>query len=185
MEITREEIFLEKLEALKQFQCDYPESVLGGSIGLFLHGVDLKRDLTMSDLDFCMPNCSRLVEDRLNSELVKQHQENSGSDFRHKVNLNHKAEGYFTKVEVSERDCDFVYKTYGGFTYRLQPLSDILLWKAHYAFKGISKHKEDLKEIIYGKFPSAKPDPNEIQTFTHKYGLSNQPTVLEDDGLPF
>jgi hypothetical protein len=183
--ITKEEIFAEKLEVLKQFQCDYPESVLGGSIGLFLHGVDLKRDLTMSDLDFCMPDCSKLVEDRLNSELVKHHQENSGSDFRHKVNLNHKTEGYYTKVEISERDCDFVYKYHEGFMYKLQTLSDILLWKAHYAFKGISKHKEDLQEIIHARFPSTKPDPNEIQTFIGKYGLSKQPTVLEDDGLPF
>ena len=185
MEITKEEIFLEKLEVLKQFQCNYPESVLGGSIGLFLHGVGLKRDLTMSDLDFCMPDCSKLINDKLKEEKIAQDKEMSGSDFRYKVNLKHKTESYYTKVEVSERDCNFVYKTYKGFTYKLQPLLDIFLWKAHYAFKGIPKHKEDLQEIIYSKFPSTKPEPNETQTFIHKYGLLNQATVLEDDGLPF
>lgn len=182
--VTKEEIFAEKLGVLKQFQRNYPESVLGGSIALFLYGVDLKRDLTMSDLDFCMPDCTKLIENRLNKEAVKNLQETSGSDFRYKVNLNHKTEGYFTKVEVSERDCDFVYKTYEGSIYKLQTLSDIILWKAHYAFKGIPKHREDLQEIIHSRFPSTKPEPKELQNFIEKY-KSSTPTVLEDDGLPF
>ena len=40
-----------KLLALKEFQGKYPTSHVGGSIGLMLRGIDLKRDLLTSDLD--------------------------------------------------------------------------------------------------------------------------------------
>lgn len=40
-----------KLETLKEFQEKHPTSHVGGSIGLFLRGINLKRDLSKSDLD--------------------------------------------------------------------------------------------------------------------------------------
>ena len=48
-----------KLDFLREFQSNYPKSHVGGSIGLMLHGVDLKRDLNLSDLDIVMEvaNC--------------------------------------------------------------------------------------------------------------------------------
>lgn len=45
----------DKLEIIKMIQIRFPRTHVGGSIGLFLHGIDLKRDLSKSDIDLTSP----------------------------------------------------------------------------------------------------------------------------------
>jgi hypothetical protein len=45
-----------KLQILREFQTKYPDSHVGGSIGLYLHGIDLKRDISRTDLDITTPD---------------------------------------------------------------------------------------------------------------------------------
>jgi len=45
----------DKLSILREIQDKYPLSHVGGSIGLMLYGIDLKRDLSASDMDITCP----------------------------------------------------------------------------------------------------------------------------------
>ena len=63
-----------KLEFLRDFQQQYPTSHVGGSMGLFLRGIDLKRDLTFSDLDITINEMN--VE-----ETLKYESRSNGNDF--------------------------------------------------------------------------------------------------------
>ena len=49
--MTHENRINQKLEAVKDFQIKYPTSHVGGSVGLFIRGIDVKRSLNNSDLD--------------------------------------------------------------------------------------------------------------------------------------
>jgi len=45
-----------KLEMLREFQAKYPDSHVGGSVGLYLHGINLQRDISRTDLDLTVPD---------------------------------------------------------------------------------------------------------------------------------
>ena len=137
-----------KLETLKEFQENYPESHVGGSIGLFLRGVNLLRDLTKSDLDITIDEF-----DFNSMDLLDYEQRSDGNDFDHAIKKTVLG-GWYVKIDI--RICpepSFEKITFEGVTYNVSKLRDIVFWKTKYANKGVKKHINDLEAIKTGVRP--------------------------------
>lgn len=134
-----------KFETILQFQKNYPTSHIGGSIGLLIRGIDLKRDLSDSDIDitideFYLPP-SDLVIERANS-----------SDYDYSVTF-HKESNYGLSVNMDIRispEPSFEIVGFEGNKYNVFKLRDILFWKRKYAKREVIKHSDDLEVIRTG-----------------------------------
>jgi hypothetical protein len=153
-----------KLETLKEFQEKYPTSHVGGSIGLHLRGIDLKRDLNESDLDitiddFVMENDNFVMENESINEYVLR---SDGNDFDYAIKKN-VGDGSYVKMDI--RVCPeptFDVIEYEGVSYNVSRYRDIIFWKTKYANKDILKHKNDLETIKTGVRPLETSRPNYI-----------------------
>lgn len=150
-----EELIKLKLETLKEFQDKYPTSHVGGSIGLMLRGIDLKRNLSSSDLDITIDEFELKDLDLLDYE-----QRSDGNDFDCAVKKNSK-EGYYVKLDI--RVCpepSFDVINYNNVDYNVSKYRDIIYWKSKYANKGVPKHIEDLETIKTGIRPIPVYEPS-------------------------
>jgi hypothetical protein len=153
------------LETLRWFQETYPLSHVGGSIGLMLHGVDLKRSLSRSDLDMTVQEFDTLQF--LGQPNTEQASDVSDFDGRFRV-YDNGSNVVYTKIEVRTSPNElFEVKEYEGHAYRITPIEKILEFKRKYAANGAKKHIDDLYTIEHGELP---PPP---------------PKSEEDFGLPF
>jgi hypothetical protein len=148
-----------KLKTLKEFQEKYPTSHVGGSIGLYLRGIDLKRDLSKSDLDITI---DELIEETDSFYLL----DSSSDDFDYTIKK-HTDSGSYIKMDIRicpEPSFDVIY--FEGAYYNVSKYRDIIFWKTKYANKDISKHKDDLETIKTGvrplETPTQTPRPNYI-----------------------
>lgn len=146
-----------KLEMLREFQAKYPDSHVGGSVGLYLQGIDLQRDISKTDLDITVPD---FIE-----ELKGAWDENpsDASDFDY-VKMHKSKDNYFCcKIEV--RVCpepSYTTVEFEGHTYNVSLLSNILFWKRKYARKGVQKHIDDLITIETGVRPEPKSKTSQL-----------------------
>lgn len=133
-------LMVEKLSLLRDFQEKYPYAHVGGSIGLMLHGQDLKRDLSTSDLDI-----TNFEEIQIKSDDVDMKELNSSStDFDSCVLLKG-SKDLFLKVDLRiSPEPSYETVVYKGFTYNVSKLENILFWKKKCASKGDMKHIKDL-----------------------------------------
>lgn len=155
-------IIQHKLETLFEFQQLYPNSHVGGSIGLYIRGVDLKRNLYDSDLDITSDSFDVDKHD----DLIGRSDNN---DFDYALKKWHD-DGYYTKIDIRiSPEPSFDIIEFEGKNYNVSKLKDILFWKKKYADKGVKKHQDDLITIETGVRPS--------QENTKEY--------MSDDGLPF
>lgn len=151
-ELSKEEITKQlldesfDLETLRDIQEQYPLCHVGGSVGLFLHGVRLDRwaDVNSSDLDVIFPYyIAPESTDKLTLDFASD--KTSGNDFDYTFAVNG------TKVDVKiEPKQRYEFITYNGFKYKVSPLLTILEAKMKYALLGQSKHSNDIKEMILG-----------------------------------
>lgn len=149
-----------KLETLSEFQEKYPTSHVGGSIGLFLRGVNLLRDLTKSDLDITIDDF--VFED----ESLKDYEKRSdANDFDYAIKKNIENDWYI-KMDIRvcpEPTFDIIY--FEGVGYNVSKYRDIIFWKTKYANKGFSKHINDLETIKTGVRPLEPIINNDILPF--------------------
>lgn len=147
-----------KLEALREFQLQYPLSHVGGSIGLLLHGIDLQRDLTGSDLDITTPEFDT-------SKLAGFDERSDANDFDVNIKKTH-GEAY-TKIDIRiTPEPPFTVISFDGHLYNVSLLSNIIWWKKKYAEKGVIKHKNDLITIETGVRPIEIKEPeNDLLPF--------------------
>lgn len=138
-----------KLKALKEFQDNYPTSHVGGSIGLMIRGIDLKRDLFNSDLDITIDEYD-LSKNTI--DAIEQRSDTNDFDYAiKKVYANGEA---YVKIDI--RVCpepSFDIIEFNGVNYNVSKLRDILFWKKKYANKGVKKHEYDLIAIETGVRP--------------------------------
>ena len=144
-----------KLDAVKIIQTKYPTFHVGGSIGLFLHGIRLKRLINnkSSDIDmiapyFILPEFNS-DEDDEDDEVDSEYKDakKSGNDFDETFVLY----GDFGSVKIDYRiDPHQRYEIieYKGFKYKVSPLMTIMDAKMKYAMNGQRKHAQDIKEMI-------------------------------------
>jgi len=135
---------IKQLEVYKKFQMKYPKSILGGSFGLFLRGIDLKRNLKYSDLDITTPEFTPkggLDNDKSSSEDF---------DFTLYIHNNN----HYLKMDIRVvEDHKYDVVNYEGFDFNVKTKKDILYWKQQYAEKGVEKHIDDLITIATGVRP--------------------------------
>lgn len=147
-----------KLEAVKMIQTKYPTFHVGGSIGLFLHGIRLKRwtEKTSSDIDmvspyFVLPEFNTENEDdedEMDIDYIEA--KASGNDFNDTLLIH----GDFGTVKMDYRiDPHQRYEIveYKGFRYKVSPLLTIMDAKMKYAMNGQTKHAKDIKEMLLPK----------------------------------
>ncbi len=132
---------IEQLRVIQEFMKFAPNIHVGGSLGLFLHGIRLNRDF--GDIDFSTSNTEELYPGLKSFREI--HRASNAEDFDTcflyegiKVDINHKP------------DKEYTLKKYLGVTYRVSHLHDILHYKLLYAYKGVEKHKQDLMDITLG-----------------------------------
>ncbi len=147
MENKIEKLLNYRLQTLREFQEKYPESHVGGSIGLYLLGYDLKRSLSKSDLDIITNNFQK--DDKLKDFFERS----DSNDF----NLCYQKDfgGYFVKIDISVKDDKeyTVIEHIDGFKYNVSKFENIIKFKQEYANKGVYKHKNDLIVIETGVRP--------------------------------
>ena len=140
-----------QLKILKKFQEKYPKSHVGGSIGLHMHGVDLKRNLIFSDLDIVTPEFTE-KKDGID------HGCSPVEDFDYRYQIDHPQSGLFFKIEIRIDDTQSEYDiiNFNGVNFNVTKKETILHWKQKYAEKGHQKHIDDLITIATGIRPKNK-----------------------------
>ena len=129
------------IDVLKDIQLNHPQIIVGGSVGLFLHGVRLKRwEHNQSDLDLITPYFT-LIEGTTRNNINYSSGADFGECFTYK--------GVTIDIVVNPLQKYEIIK-YKGFKYKVNPLHDIIAYKAKYAGNGNQKHIDDLKEMCVG-----------------------------------
>lgn len=129
---------------------------LGGSIGLFLHGIDLGRNFLNSDLDitFYKPKGDIFPTSKAGKGKIAQVEA-----FKSAVDMDEFC--YFGEIADQYGDLvkgEFKYDTsqsfdlieYEGFTYQVTKSDIILGWKVLFASRGSKKHRDDLDRLGIG-----------------------------------
>jgi len=162
---------MKQLKFIQDFQNKYLDSHLGGSIGLLLHGVDLKRSLDKSDIDLTVQIPLSFAEPIGIEDLTES---SNAEDFEYAFRYEPMGSNWYFKVDVNLKPkSEFVKITHEGFEYRVSLLKDILVKKIEYAGKGVQKHIDDLIVIHCGVRPERKEEEKK------------QVPVTDIDDLPF
>lgn len=147
-EIPRSEILKKqieenmKLEDVKKLQTQYPLIHVGGSIGLYLHGVRLERwEDCAVDIDIIAPYF--VLFDSFGDENVEYMDcKKSGNDFDEVFIFN--STKVDCRIDPKQR---YEIIEYNGFKYKVSKFETILAAKVKYAANGQDKHKEDIREM--------------------------------------
>ncbi len=124
------------LSLIRRIQKKYPECVVCGSFGLFLHGIVLDRDWSKCDIDF-------VSKDWIDNSNSIHEEEGSNSDFEAVFEIDG------IKVEIAYNP-EVKYCEINGIN--VQNKEDILRIKKLYSTKGYpscDKHRDDLIKINY------------------------------------
>jgi len=145
-----------RLRLIREIQKAIPQCHVGGSIGLFLQGIDLGRDFIDSDLDFSL---SKPTADFFGIGKPKSDKESFYQKDTTKSCTEIDEVDYFTDVNEpnkhSEIKVEFKYdKTqhfriveFEGHSYWVTQKKTILGWKVLFASRGSKKHMDDLDKI--------------------------------------
>lgn len=150
------------LSTVKKIQEKYPIFHVGGSVGLFLHGIRLNRWLHSrgSDIDmvtpyFILPEFNNEENDTSNS--LDEDFEDFGVDYLDaKMSGNDFDETFLVHGEFGTVKVDYKVDPiqryeiveYNGFKYKVSPLLTIVNAKMKYANNGDKKHKKDILEML-------------------------------------
>lgn len=138
------------LDTVRMIQTKYPTFFVGGSIGLFLHGVRLERwkgsesDIDMISPYFILPEFD--TEEGVDTEHYDA--KASGNDFDETVLIQtkHGTVKMDYKIDPHQR---YEHVEYNGFKYKVSPLLTIVNAKMKYAMNGQRKHMADIKEMMF------------------------------------
>lgn len=167
------EIF--RLDDVKIIQTAYPHFILGGSSALYLHGFNIKRETTISDLDFVTPYYTKVnvkdfkPEDNVTEADNMMDAKPSGNDFDYVEGL--VSDGQFLLLDM-KIDPKQKYETinYDGFDFKVSPWLPIVQAKMRYvnSWSG-EKHLKDFKQMFQLVKPGTRENINPIESFMEKY----------------
>lgn len=127
------------LNTIYQLQQKYKHLHVGGSIGLYLLGFDLKRE--WKDVDMCSSeNIDLPNECKLRNEFSS-----NGNDFDYNITR----DGIIYEIKIAEQRYNKI--NYAGRVFNVTDIEVILFYKKSYADKGYEKHANDLAIINYLK----------------------------------
>lgn len=150
--LSDDEIF--RIKELKIIQKTYPDFSIGGSVGLYLQGFDIKRDKPVTDFDFTIPYFKRLDLRDFNGDTnvteVDQMDDakNSGNDFDYTNAIVINGEFILMDMKI---DPKYRYNIvdYNGFKFKVCPWEVIIQAKMNYLNSSTGpKHKADLLEMF-------------------------------------
>ena len=137
-----------RLEIYKSIESAHPGCHIGGSIGLFLHGIDLGRTFIDSDIDICSfkPHGKRLVDSRYSETDLASSTDMDEVCYNSEIEEN----GLEKKIKIEykyDTTQDFKLVEYKGVTYNVTLPEIILGWKVLFACRGSKKNREDLDKL--------------------------------------
>ncbi len=139
-----------RLEIYKEIELAHPGCHIGGSIGLFLHGIDLERTFIDSDIDICSfkPHGTRL---KISHNGYSESELASSTDMDEVCYKSEVLEdGTEKKIKIEykyDTTQEFKIVEYKGVTYRVTLPEIILGWKVLFACRGSKKNREDLDKL--------------------------------------
>ena len=125
-----------QLKIIQAIQKKYPDCHVGGSIGLFIHGIRLSRLSDKTDIDI-IKFFDNIPEDK------KEEAESAGTDFDYAFNMN----GIKIDIRIDPTQT-YETKWFRGIQYRVSTLENIIKWKKTFAENGSEKHEKDLEYIL-------------------------------------
>ena len=139
-----------RLEIYKAIESVHPGCHIGGSIGLFLHGIDLGRTFVDSDRDIC----SFKPTGKEFKDLQKRYSETGLASSTDVDEVTYRSEieenGVEKKIKIEykyDKTQNFKVVEYKGVTYRVTLPQMILGWKVLFACRGSKKHRADLDKL--------------------------------------
>lgn len=123
-----------QLQIIYALQQKYSDLHVGGSIGLYLHGIELSRDISNSDIDLCK------MIDNINKPEALVDEGSPDFDYRFEY------EGFKIELKIDKTQ-EFDIIIYNGLVYKVSKIDTITSFKREYADKGFNKHEQDLVEI--------------------------------------
>lgn len=126
-----------QLQIVRAIQKKYPDVHLGGSLAVFLWGLNLDRPFT--DIDLCAPSTAGMSI----PTNAKDYREGSDNhDFDYGFNF----QGYKIelKIDASQKSNILMHL---GFAYLVTSIHVIREYKVKYASRGYEKHIKDLSRI--------------------------------------
>ena len=139
-----------RLEIYSSIEQVHPGCHIGGSIGLFLQGIDLGRDFIESDIDICSfkPNGKEFkdIQKRYSEIGLASATDIDEISYRSEIS----EEGVTKKIKIEykyDRTQDFNLIKYKGVTYKVTKPEIILGWKVLFASRGSKKHRADLDKL--------------------------------------
>jgi hypothetical protein len=143
------------IELVTKLQQTYPNLIIGGSIGLFLQGIVLERDVT--DLDIILPYWDNIFNSEF-LQIIDKSETNtlnvdtgthimSGADFDEQGTVLYNNLWIKYDLCVSPKT-KFKVVTYNGFKYKVADWKDTLAYKLKYAKNGNEKHNNDLIKML-------------------------------------
>lgn len=126
------------INVLRKLQTEFPQVIIGGSLGLYLHGIELPRVMKngVTEMDIIIPYYIKLS----NAQELKSR---SGNDFDFSIIF----EGIKLDVKIDNKQKYDIIEL-DGFKYKVSLLEYILAAKINYALKGQEKHKNDIHRIV-------------------------------------
>jgi hypothetical protein len=181
-----------RLEIYKAIESVHPGCHIGGSIGLFLHGIDLGRTFVDSDIDICSfkPNGKEF------KDLQKKYSETGLASSTDMDEVTYRSEieenGVEKRIKIEykyDRTQNFKVVEYKGVTYRVTLPQMILGWKVLFACRGSKKHRADLEKLgvkyikrgacpILCPFRGKFPNWEELERSLEKKGLSGKNLLI-------
>lgn len=156
-EITKDQIF--RIEDVKKIQTAYPNFVLGGSSALYLQGFNIKRNNTITDLDFVIPYYTRMdlkdfnIDDNVTEVDQMDDCKNSGNDFDYTNAI--VIEGDFILMDMRiDNKQKYKIVNYDNFMFKVCDWNIIIEAKMRYMFSSNGeKHKQDMMDMFYNPKP--------------------------------
>jgi hypothetical protein len=135
------------LATVKSLQQRYPLTHIGGSVGLFLHGVRLRRWATngIADIDIVTPYFilfESFEDEKDEYEVGYIDGKKSGNDFDETFLIN--SLKVDCRIDPKQR---YVIIEHEGFKYKVSTFETIMAAKMKYAVAGVQKHKDDIREM--------------------------------------
>jgi hypothetical protein len=137
-----------KLKIIQDFQKKYPTSHIGGSIGLFIRGINLNRDLTLSDLDISIDKFEITKDNIKNISFINKTSSRSDFDLCFNWINDDKTFEIIDLCIIPELNFDKV--EFNNFVYNVTPIEHTIKYKEKYANENNQKHINDL--IYYKKY---------------------------------
>jgi hypothetical protein len=132
---------------VKKMSEKIPQIIFGGSVGLYLQGIILKRDET--DLDIFLPYWVDIFRecDLIKSKIVAEKRLKSGSDFDENACIIFDGKVVKFDLKISpNKHYNIVHVD--GVSVKVIDWKEILSYKIKYALNGQSKHEKDLINLI-------------------------------------